>query len=427
MTPTTEQKVAALHTEHPEWGRYKIAQVLGIANSAAGKCLARAKQAHGGSAPTAKQATESFEDNGDTATAMTLNPRIKTLDDLLKHMKVDLSVWQVERHIVNKWEVGINNEGAIKTEPLFQVKAWLVRKCVEVQALQGLLAQITAKARPVVKSPRRLAPRPPNGSRSLEVCLMDIHMGLLCQYPEADARWSPEIAAATVMRGVEDLIALTRQFGPFDEIFLPFGNDFSHVDNIFHTTTAGTAQPEAISWHRMYIEAEALAIQIVERLRQEVPSVKIYEIPGNHSRMADFTLARVLKAYFRSQSDVTVDASASPYKFHRCGVNLIGYEHGHSVKPSTLVGLMANERRQDWAETHFREWHLGDKHRKGGVTFEEQGVSIEYVPGITAGNEWHRLKAFNHCTRGAMAYVWDWKRGPLFRCQHNISQYLNQQ
>jgi hypothetical protein len=41
---------------------------------------------------------------------------------------------------------------------------------------------------------------------------------------------------------------------------------------------------------------------------------------------------------------VTVDASASPYKFFHYGVNLIGFDHGHSIRQAVrLAALMANE------------------------------------------------------------------------------------
>jgi hypothetical protein len=163
-----------------------------------------------------------------------------------------------------------------------------------------------------------------------------------------------------------------------------------------------------------------LAIAMVQRLRQVAP-VKIYQIPGNHSRQADFTMALMLDAYFHNTPDVVVDCSSSPYKFHQFGKNLIGFEHGHSVKSIRLAALMASECPEAWATTRYREWHLGDQHRKGtGPIFEEQGVSIEYVPGLTAPNSWHRLKGFNHQKRGAMAFVWDHKAGQIARILHNI-------
>jgi hypothetical protein len=162
---------------------------------------------------------------------------------------------------------------------------------------------------------------------------------------------------------------------------------------------------------------------MIDDLRAVAKEVFVYEVPGNHSRMCDFTLAHTLRAYYRKDKNVHVDASSSPYKFHRYGATLIGYEHGHSVSPIRLAALMANERGRDFSECHYREWHLGDQHRKGSsnpAAFEEQGVSVEFIPGLTAPNEWHRLKGFNHQKRGAMAWVYDYETGPICRLQHNL-------
>lgn len=51
-----------------------------------------------------------------------------SLDELLTACDVDRSIWQVERYVVNKWEVAMKLQDAIVHRPLFQVKAWLVRE-----------------------------------------------------------------------------------------------------------------------------------------------------------------------------------------------------------------------------------------------------------------------------------------------------------
>jgi hypothetical protein len=384
--------------------------------------------------PAAEQPKQhvTLEESGMSAIASSLTGRIHTVEQLLAATKVDLAVWEVERSVVNAWGVAMKEVlkgGKVRVihEPLIQVKAWLRRKAPLIVATESVLARIEAAA-PILKLPsvrRRKFPH----RRSLELCIMDPHIGLLCQQPEADAPWDLDLAAAHIMASIDDLVAKTAGFGPFEEVFLPFGNDFTHADNVFHTTTAGTGQPEAIAWHHVYVRAEGIAIEMVERVRQIAKRVHIYEVPGNHSRMADFTLARLLKAYFRHDPGVQVDASSSPYKFHRFGTNLIGYEHGHSVAQIRLAALMANERGRDFAECTHREWHLGDQHRKGSArpaALEEQGVSVEFIPGLTAPNEWHRLKAFNHQRRGAVAWAYDFSTGPIARVQHNLGRFTRQ-
>lgn len=88
------------------------------------------------------------ETKGNTmsATSPRVEGRILTLDQLLAACEVDLEEWEVERYIVNKWEMGrkdiekdlswsngvadgyTRDSGQINIEALYQVKAWLIRK-----------------------------------------------------------------------------------------------------------------------------------------------------------------------------------------------------------------------------------------------------------------------------------------------------------
>lgn len=60
--------------------------------------------------------------------AETTDPRIKTLSQLIQACDINLDIWDIANHIINKWEVGTFIDGKAVVEPLWQVKAWLVRK-----------------------------------------------------------------------------------------------------------------------------------------------------------------------------------------------------------------------------------------------------------------------------------------------------------
>ncbi len=67
-----------------------------------------------------------WTENKDGALLEFKTRRIRTLSDLLEAAEVDITKWYVERHVINKWEVGVKNaDGDIDIEPLFQVKVWL--------------------------------------------------------------------------------------------------------------------------------------------------------------------------------------------------------------------------------------------------------------------------------------------------------------
>ncbi len=79
--------------------------------------------------PKSSNDKATLEENGNIAVAEPRSKRIKTLEDLLEECKVDLEVWAVDHWIANKWEVGAKNDAnELIVEPLWQVKAWLVRK-----------------------------------------------------------------------------------------------------------------------------------------------------------------------------------------------------------------------------------------------------------------------------------------------------------
>lgn len=366
-----------------------------------------------------------------TCVITTKSLNIKTVAEALKIAEVDLDVWEVDRHLINSWEVtvGARNAGTNQCETFtnFQVKIWLKRKSQDVLALEELYEKIKVASPivPIIKIPLR---QQENGhNRELEISLADIHLGLRCFKPAADIDWTPEEAEIMTMAMLEELLASSKRFGPFEKIIFPMGHDFLHSDNVYNTTTAGTSQPEADAWQATFLRGERLGLAIVERMKEEAP-VKVISIPGNHSRHSEIALGRILKAYYHNDENIEVDASISPFKFHLYGVNLIGFEHGHSIRQTVrLAALMANECRLDgWQQARYCEFHLGDQHRKGSgrpSMFEEQGVSVEFLPGLTPPNEWHRIHSYNWQKRAGMAFIWDKTAGPICRFQVNVDNY----
>lgn len=77
-----------------------------------------------------------FEDKSTNEWVITENgPLVRSLEQLLKACKVDLKIWTVHNHILNQWQVAMKvkkgDEEEVVTVPLYQVKAWLVRKQME--------------------------------------------------------------------------------------------------------------------------------------------------------------------------------------------------------------------------------------------------------------------------------------------------------
>ena len=321
-----------------------------------------------------------------------------------------------------------------RTEPFIghQAKGTFSPPKADQVAAERILAELRKASPKVAKIKHTIKKR--RGKRMLEIAVMDPHFGLACFEPSADLNYDLKTARYLYLEAIRELVHLALAHGNIDEIVFVFGNDYIHAEpqpgrkGSAFGTTSGVNQSEMLNWTHTYVFAEETVITAIEMLTEVAP-VRVVVVPGNHDGTSSFTLGRVLFNRFYNNKNVTVEADASPYKFVRWGVNLIGFEHGHNIPPIRLAALMANEcsgdgPRKGWFdETKYHEWHLGDQHRKGSAKpamFEEQGVSIEYLPSIVAPNEWHRLKAFNHQKRGAMAFLWDASSGPIARIGVNL-------
>ena len=113
-----------------------------------------------------KKPSEENSFSGNTWTVTLPKTRIHTLDELIEYCKVDLAVWEVERFICNKWEVGAkNSDGDLVVEPLFQVKAFLKRRTVveailnEINELKKLAEEYPWPQSILKDSPRKVSGR----------------------------------------------------------------------------------------------------------------------------------------------------------------------------------------------------------------------------------------------------------------------------
>lgn len=343
--------------------------------------------------PTATQYRMDVQ--GDTATLEAPKGRICSLDDLLTAANVDRTVWSVERFTVNSYEGFIKDkEGVAERVPLFQVKAILKRdraalnlhdlKADTLNALNAHAPTYAPIARPRV-----------TGGHILVLSPADAHIGKGAWSAETGEDMDIPTAVDVVRRSVEFLTARALPLG-LAEIVLVIGNDFLQTD-LPGTTTSGTPVSTAGSYREAFAAARDLAVQLVERLTVHAP-VTVMCVPGNHDYQSVLHLSDVLAAWFRNAPDVTVDNRPKPRKYLTRGGVLLGFTHGNEEKHAELPGIMAQERRRDWAEAVCREFITGHFHRKGTKHFfpltETGGVVVRSVSALSKSDEWHSRKGY---------------------------------
>ena len=406
------QSVRQLKDANPEWGPGRIAQALRISEDRAMMYLARwtgARVFYAGSKPPAEEpavATAPEEPNagstlqdsvGETTRDLCYRgAKINTLEDLMIYAQVDTAVWETERWVCNKWEVGARNPvtGEILTAPLFQIKAWLRRKVVEnsLNEIKDALIAALKQDAPVCPAIRHVV----RGEGMLEFALPDLHFGKLCWGEECGRDYNPQIAEKMFGDAIEDLLAKSAGLKPA-KILFPVGNDFFHTDILGRTTTAGTPVDSAIVWKQAFVQGWQLLARGIRKLLTVAP-VDVVVVNGNHDVMSAFHLGEVLHAHFSHTEDVTVDNSPTQRKyvaFHKC---LLGLTHGCEEKLANLGILLATERPADWARSSpaAREYHIGHYHHKKSLkllpALDVSGVLVRVIPSLTPLDAWHASK-----------------------------------
>src|SRR5438270_3771635 len=180
----------------------------------------------------AKPEPETSEISGDTWNITLPKTSICTLEQLLEYSKVDLSTWEVDRFVVNKWD-------SVVGEPLFQVKATL-KKRVEIVAVRKEIELLKEAAKKEARIPRAIARKAKQSGNMLEVNIPDIHVGKLAWPKETSGRpYDTLIAPKMYHRALNTLLERTKGYD-FEEVLFVVGNDLFNSDDLEGRTTKGT-------------------------------------------------------------------------------------------------------------------------------------------------------------------------------------------
>ena len=284
--------------------------------------------------------------------------------------------------------------------------------------------------------------RPKLKDRSLFVIdPCDPHFGAYSSAEETSESYNLQIATKRYKEGFEGLLHKSA-FYQQEKIVIIGGNDVSHIDNPFRTTTAGTKQDTDGMWFEAFQAAKWANIGIIERAAT-VADVHFVHCPSNHDYATGFFLAQCLQAWFRNNKNVTFDISPSHRKYIQYGVNLIGATHGDGAKEVDLSNCMTREAKKAWSESIYAYWYLHHRHHKdvkarGGkkaIQLEKDGKAVsvinsgtgatakdffhvEYVRSIKPPDSWHHRNSFDGAFQAMEGFVHDPNYGQISRLTH---------
>jgi hypothetical protein len=359
------------------------------------------------SRPPVDELRQSDEINGDNWTISLPKTRICTLDQLVEHCKIDLQIWEVERFVCNKWEVGAKVNDKLVAEPLFQIKAWLKQKRHIVDARAEIEA-LKAEAKKHMFVPKPVIYTTQDSDNLLELLIPDLHAAKLAYSKETGFQnYDTGIAIETYDRAIDKLIQRASRAN-ISRIVLGVGNDVLQADNVQGTTFGGTKVDVDSRYRKSYKEVRIMFCRNIEKLRMIAP-VDVKPIPGNHDTLSTFTLGDSLECKFDGYPDVFVDNQPIPHKLVAWGKVLLALMHGDKGKQADYGIWLATTYPEQFAAALFREIHVGHKHT---VSLAEKfGIRVRGFGALCPPDEWHANNLFTGNLRIAEGLVWNKHEG----------------
>jgi hypothetical protein len=364
---------------------------------------------------------ESHEVTSDTWEVSIPRTRICTLEQLVEHCKIDLSIWTVKRFVANKWEMGAKNQdtGKIEVEPLFQIKAFLERRR-DVEEANRIIERLRLKAESHAPEypPAIIIPQS-NSGNVVEISPVDVHFGAQIWGQETGSDdYDLKIAERDYKTAFSSLIGRTDSYRP-EKALLIFGHDQHNADNRQGSTEALTPQNNDGRYQKVIDISQDCTIWAIDTCLQHYGKVEIVMVPGNHDPLSVWHLGRVLKAWYHKVPQVSIDNSPNMKKYWEHGVNMLLLTHGNKGKLENYDKTMAAEKPRMWGRTKWREAHTGDKHHRR--TIELPGATVRILPSLRPACAWSAENHFKSI-RAAEAYVWSANEGLIGQAVHSILQ-----
>lgn len=218
----------------------------------------------------------------------------------------------------------------------------------------------------------------------------DHHYGMKADPDETGDAYDCKIATRRLTAAIDHLCATAP---PAREALLLNLGDYYHAnDSSNQTPGSGNLMDVDTRFGQVFDTGAMALIYCVLRLLEKHERVHVWNMRGNHDPDAASALAVAMAFYFHAEPRVIVDRGTSLYKFMRFGKCLIASHHGHGAKPADLPLLMAVDRKDDWAATEHRVWHLGHFHHKS--LKEHPGCDVEIHRTLAGTDAWHAGKGY---------------------------------
>ena len=352
----------------------------------------------------AEEVTQS--QTGDTLEARSTSKRIKTVEDLLRHIEADMSRFEIAASEATKWECGDGEGSSIELHRVFvRLKPKggpTTLECVE--------AMIKAARKDITKRiPKTVYPKLKRDAPWQVLVVADVHLGKYAWGKTTGGdNYDLDIAARLVGDTGTQLLAVGNSYKPVRRT-IAFVGDLFHFDTPSGTTTSGTPLERDGRLQKMIAVGCDTLLALVQQSAETVPT-DVVIVNGNHDEVLTWTFQRIMQERFRGSKSVTVKPDFTGRQYLTHGRNLLGFAHGHRAKRK-LPQIMALEASRQWSECPYREWHTGHFHSQAAEWQRPietlDGVIVRTAPALCPPDDWHSVNGFIGSRQAMETFLYD--------------------
>lgn len=264
------------------------------------------------------------------------------------------------------------------------VQAWIKQKADDFD-LEDLVKTLKGNIEPYEYVPKYDS----TVNRMLEIPLFDMHWGVSFMKDYE-----------LVLNEVLNLIYSRH----WNQIIIPFGQDFFHNDSIVNAVTTKGTPVDKVDMVRAVKEGRQFITAIIDAALNNSNEVRVLYTPGNHDRSISWMFMQVLLERYGA---VVVDDTIRYRKVFTYGKNSIMVTHGDSKQATAknLSNIFAITYPEEFAQATIREVHAGHlHHEKEGDVF---GVMVRRLSSGVAVDDWSNRQDYIGTHRRFMIFEWD--------------------
>ena len=334
--------------------------------------------------------------SGEVLEARSTSARIKTVEDLLRHIEADMQAFEIEKSEATKWECASSDgDGGTTVTELHRVFVRLKPRAGpgKREMIEAMIASASKQLRQPSKAKRL---RTSASGLWQVVVVADPHFGKYAWgKTTGHDDYDLSLAQSLVGDAAAELLDIGDAQRPERRTIALLG-DLFHYDTPGGTTTSGTPLERDGRLQKMIEIGSDCLLGIIERSGDTVPT-DVVIVNGNHDEVLTWGFQRIMQERFRRHKNVVIKGDYTGRQYLSHGNTLLGFAHGHKAKRK-LPQIMALEASQQWSRCGYREWHTGHFHSQAA---EHQrpletidAVTVRTAPALCPPDDWHSIHGF---------------------------------